>query len=291
MVTETDQLLRRRKRRVSFVNVPRAFEQQNDDIVEYDGDNHWAVLTQLYGSVWPTVLPWCLAACAETIAIVLLRGFHIVDLTVSNSTGHGFMSLLVSFLLVTRATITYNRFMEARQHLADLYRSSRETVQYACVLSSLNLSPPAVQWRQDVAYKTIVCLRMAQAAVEYRSTGKSAWEQLPENEHSEMELLLNASSTSFQNPESSFHSYSHEDSDLFANLAHAERSPHDENFRAPIVWAYNLRNQILKTRTDDSIFETRPFHVNEELKLLGIVGEFLTAFHGHRKLITTPYVD
>ena len=136
--------------------------------VEYDGDNHLQVLFQMHGSVWNRVLPWCLAACFESALIIWLRTKGI-DITVTNPTGHNFMSLLVSFLLVTRATITYNRFMEARQHLSELYQSSREVVQYSCVLTATNTSQEAVKWREDVAYKTLICLRMASAAVEFRS--------------------------------------------------------------------------------------------------------------------------
>lgn len=136
--------------------------------VEYDGENHLAVIFQMYGSVWPAVLPWCFATLLVTAGVWYLREAKIVDLTIASNTGHGFMSILVSFLIVTRTTITYNRFMEARQHLADLYRSSREIVHYTCVLTNQNMSEEAKEWRREVAYRTIVTLRVAVAALEYR---------------------------------------------------------------------------------------------------------------------------
>lgn len=275
-----------------------SFAESAPDVVEYNGDNHLSVLLQMHGSVWGRVLPWCLAVCLETLVIIGLRHYGIVDLTVSNAAGHNFMSLLVSFLLVTRATITYNRFMEARGYLSDLYRSSREIVQYACILTAgKNHHASAILWRQQVAYKTIICLRMAMAAVEFRSMGRPSWEELGTDDVHETELLvsrdaaMDASSNSIGNHEasnSSF-SYTHQDAALFMDLAHGVRTPADENMRAPIVWSYNLRQQILKPRTEDTILSGKPLHVNEELKLLALVSEFIKAFHGHRKLITTPF--
>lgn len=295
---DQDPLLGQRNGRTIF----ETFAESAPDIVEYNGDNHLSVLLQMHGSVWGRVLPWCLAVCIETLIIIGLRHYEIVDLTVSNAAGHNFMSLLVSFLLVTRATITYNRFMEARTYLSDLYRSSREVVQFACVLTGgSNRRAPAVLWRQQVAYKTIICLRMATAAVEFRSMGRPSWEELGTDDVHETELLVQSdrhlpmndtSSTShnqnYDTSNSSF-SYNHQDAALFMDLAHGVRTLADENMRAPIVWSFNLRQQILKPRTEDNILSDKPLHVNEELKLLALVSDFIKAFHGHRKLITTPF--
>lgn len=276
--------------------------KQYHTVVEYDGDNHLQVLFQMYGSVWLSVFPWCIATCLFTGAVIYLRAIDVVDLTITNTTGHTFMSLLVSFLLVTRATITYNRFMEARQHLSDLYRTSRELVQYACVLTASNTNAEARQWRQGVAYKTIVTLRMAQAAVEFRSSGVTAWEtQQHADDADSVDLALDPS----WSPPPGDNNNNREDSNkvgdddgddegddadtFWEEMAHGKRTAADDNFRAPIVWSFNLRQQILRTRTDPSILPTKPMHVNEELKLLQLVQDFIAAYHGHRKLITTPF--
>ena len=233
--------------------------------VEYDGENHFSVLFQLYGSVWPAVLPWCLAVLVVTGAVWYLREHKIVDLTIASNTGHSFMSILVSFLIVTRTTITYNRFMEARQHLANLYRSSREIVHYTCILTNQNMSVEAKKWRSEVAYRTIVTLRVAVAALEYRSKGVNTWEVIPDGEHEKTELIVEhhdatlveelhgdrAFSSGSQPSErdmgprtDSMASEYKPSTDHFAvlrTLAHGPRTRMDENFRAPIVWAYNLR--------------------------------------------------
>lgn len=307
--------LNRRSRPRTTNNRDCSVEQQRDT-VDYDGDNHCAVLLQMHGSVWGRVLPWCGATCSLTAAVIALRSWHVVDLTVRSSTGHTFMSLLVSFLLVTRATITYNRFMEARQHLSDLYRSSREIVTYACVLTLTNTGTRAVQWRRELAYRAIVCLHMAQAAVEYRSKGKTAWDALTntasqdwDDDHrqeasqldqSDSRLLLTDADEEYNVqdthagtkpavPVSSAFGTRVDSVAALRDMSHGPRTPADENFRAPIVWAFNVRKQILLTRTDSSILTARPLHVNEELKILASVAEFVQAYHGHRKLITTPF--
>jgi predicted membrane chloride channel (bestrophin family) len=61
----------------------------------------------------------------------------------------------------------------------------------------------------------------------------------------------------------------------------------DENFRAPIVLAYNLRQAILAQRNGEYL--EKRMHVNEELKILGFVSDYVTAFHGLKKLITAPF--
>ena len=45
------------------------------------------------------------------------------------SVGHSFMGLLVSFLIVSRSKISYDRFMDFRRHLATTYRTCREIAQ------------------------------------------------------------------------------------------------------------------------------------------------------------------
>mmetsp|Transcript_16229 Transcript_16229/g.21237 ORF Transcript_16229/g.21237 Transcript_16229/m.21237 type:complete len:497 (-) Transcript_16229:57-1547(-) len=273
--------------------------------VEYDGENHMAVVFQLYGSVWPAVLPWCFATLLVTAAIWYLREHNIIDLTIASSTGHSFMSILVSFLIVTRTTITYNRFMEARQHLADLYRSSRELVHYTCVLTNQNTSEEAKKWRREVAYRTIVTLRVAVAALEYRSKGVNTWEVIPVEEHERTELIidhheadssvrgLRPKSFSHRSRDTTLASEYKPNTDHFAvlkHLAHGPRTRTDENFRAPIVWAYNLREAILWPRkTGSTILQERPWHVNESLKLMALVSDFVAAYHELKKLVCTPF--
>lgn len=293
-------------------NTP-AVEYKKD--VVYDGDNHMAVLVQMHGSVWPEVAPFCVAALLWTLAVSLLRNHNIIDLTISNNNGHTFMSILVSFLVVTRASITYSRFMEARQYLADLFRSSREVVHYTCLLTNQDKNEKAIQWRQDVAYRTIVALRVAIAAVEFRSHGVNAWETLEEEDHEHMELFLPSTDSpssdlrrEFKREASGTGSTSARDlssqrelsesarqykpktqhNKFLEQLRHGPRSLMDENLRAPIVWVYNLREKLLEHRKAQ-ILTSHPPHVNEDLRWLALSSDWMKAFHGLKMLLTTPF--
>ena len=240
------------------------------------------------------------------------------------------MSILVSFLVVTRSTITYARFMEARQHLADLYRTSRELIQYACVYTQQDTGSLAKQWRRDLAFRMIISLRMAMVAVEYRSQGVNSWEALETEDHSLTPLILPSKQsvsnfndqisfdksafeesmnltereedelmaldqhhprTSMEDIRKSLHRYQPADDHayLLREISHGPRSLLDENYRAPVVWALNVREKIYELRSNKDILRKQPLHANEVMKLNTIVGDFLTAYHGLKKLLTTPF--
>jgi len=83
------------------------------------------------------------------------------------------MSMIVSFLIVTRSNITYSRFMEARTNLSTIMRSCRELMQYAVTFTRYDTSERAKKWRYDLARKTIVLLRSTVSVLEFESSGKS----------------------------------------------------------------------------------------------------------------------
>ena len=89
--------------------------------VSYTAQNHVQILFRIYGSAFPIVLPFVFANVAWTLCVHYLKYFDILDLTFHSSTGHSFMGLLVSFLIVSRSQISYNRFMEYRKHLVGCY--------------------------------------------------------------------------------------------------------------------------------------------------------------------------
>ena len=72
-------------------------------------------------------------------------------------------------------------------------------------------------------------------------------------------------------------------------LKHGPRTLTDENFRAPILHAMNLREALTKPREDSKILAERDWHVNETLKLLAITSQFVAAFHDLKKLVVTPF--
>eukprot|EP00549_Striatella_unipunctata_P003470 CAMPEP_0118719836 /NCGR_PEP_ID=MMETSP0800-20121206/29744_1 /TAXON_ID=210618 ORGANISM="Striatella unipunctata, Strain CCMP2910" /NCGR_SAMPLE_ID=MMETSP0800 /ASSEMBLY_ACC=CAM_ASM_000638 /LENGTH=98 /DNA_ID=CAMNT_0006627345 /DNA_START=287 /DNA_END=580 /DNA_ORIENTATION=- len=89
------------------------------------------------------------------------------------------MSVLVSFLVVTRSNIAYSRFMQARSELNSAMEACRELVQHAVTFSRYESSAQATQWRAEVARRTVVLLRTSVTVLEYDSKGMDAW-KVPE---------------------------------------------------------------------------------------------------------------
>ena len=106
----------------------------------YDSDNTFGVLTQMRGSVWPKVLPYCAANTAWTYCIYWLKHQRQIDVTFPDS-GHTFLAAILSFLVVTRSNIAYARYWEARTELSRAMKSCRELVQHAITFSRFDASP------------------------------------------------------------------------------------------------------------------------------------------------------
>ena len=142
--------------------------------ITYDTKNHFQVIFQQNGSVWPSVLPHCCVNVLWASTIIYLDRIYDIDLSFSDK-GHTFISMVVSFLIVTRSSITYARFMEASSNLSTVMRSCRELVQYAITFTRHDSSKEAQQWRYAVARKTIVLLRSVVSVLQFETTGEYAW--------------------------------------------------------------------------------------------------------------------
>lgn len=251
-------------------------------IIEYGGKGHW-YLFQLYGSVWPRVFPWCIATGLFTYIVFVLKD-HGVDLTIHNGSGHSFMSLLVSFLVVTRTSLVFKSFSDHRQGLQTLFSATREVVQFTCLLTLSNRNKEAQQWRRDVAYNTIIALRAAVAALEYRSSGIPSWEVLPTFEDEQTDLMLWSEDSEYD-----LENRTANHASILKDLSHGARSEATENYRTPCVWAFNLRKTILSPRIDPEILSARALQVNEELRILDMVSKFVASWEDMHKLATSPF--
>lgn len=272
--------------------------------VSYTAHNHVDVLFQMYGSAFPQVLPFCLFNVMWTLVIHYLKAQEIIDLTFHSSIGHSFMGLLVSFLVVSRSKISYDRFMDFRRHLATTYRSCREIAQLVTCYTGFIQSPAAAQWRQDVCFRTILMLRATMDALLWSSTERDHWEEEYYCGDRHYSIVPNSH---FGPPPPPFHhkgSNHTEETDpdepfdtenvpssisqhfwQFRNLTHGRRSMIDENFRAPITFGHLLRTTIMQH--PEALGLRMP--VNEYRDLVLLVGTFIEAFHGFRVLIFTPY--
>jgi hypothetical protein len=69
-------------------------KSETKKVIRYESDSHVRVLFQMYGSVWPAVLPYCIVSVSITAIIAYLQSNRIVDLTFASSTGHSFMAIM-----------------------------------------------------------------------------------------------------------------------------------------------------------------------------------------------------
>mmetsp|Transcript_16577 Transcript_16577/g.24865 ORF Transcript_16577/g.24865 Transcript_16577/m.24865 type:complete len:534 (+) Transcript_16577:222-1823(+) len=222
--------------------------------VKYDSKNHISVLTQMYGSVWPKVLPFCLLNVVNISAVIYLDRALDIDISF-NDKGHSFMSMIVSFLIVTRSSITYSRLMEARAGMTSVMRSCRELIQFAITFTRYDSSPGAQKWRSDMARKTISLLTCVVAVLQFESTAQNAWETPDLTERERFAL---------------------------------QKAVGDDNERAPMILAMFLRSTIASHA--EFLSKTRPpLHINKEMKLYGCVSEFVSAYHGLMKMMDTPF--
>ena len=270
--------------------------------VSYTPHDHIHVMFRMYGSAFPNVFPFVVVNILWSLLVFWLKRLDLVDLSFHSGSGHSFMGLLVSFLIVSRSQIAYQRYMEYRKLLATCYQCCREIVQFSTVYTNYTNTDLAKQWRLEVCYRTCLMLRVTMDALLWASTVRHEWEEeyyayqltpettsiknVPSTSSTEDEedeekanLIRPGGGTVGESDEVSEHFF------RFRNLTHGRRSRVDEHFRAPITFMHILRNVIM----DHPQYLNYKMAVNEYRDLLDFVTKFDTAFHGFRVLVFTPY--
>jgi hypothetical protein len=141
-----------------------------------------------------------------------------------------------------------------------------------------NTNPEAKAWRSKVAYTTVIALRAAVSALEYKSSHAPCWQFLPPFDGVEVDLMLN---TNAQGKPANI--------SALKALAHGSRNDYTENFRVPTIWAYNLRKVILAARNDPAILKTSGLQTNEQLRILDFVTKYVHAWEEMHKLVSSPF--
>ena len=231
--------------------------------VTYDAGNYWSVITQQLGSDWPRLLPYCLANVFLMGALHLLDARNDINLQISGQ-AHGFMSLIIGFLLVQRITTSLSRYDQSREHLENMNKGCRQFVHGVCFYSSSDDTDTGKAWRHDVTYRMLLLLRAAMAMVDYPSSGIPLWE-VPELGSGVLEDVKN-------------------------NLPplrwlHEEgRSDFEWNMRIPVRMSYLLRKSV---RSQEKVLKT-PMGVFSEGDLYGSINCFMEGYYGMHKFLTTP---
>mmetsp|Transcript_21781 Transcript_21781/g.30705 ORF Transcript_21781/g.30705 Transcript_21781/m.30705 type:complete len:417 (+) Transcript_21781:208-1458(+) len=245
----------------------------------YDSRNHGSVLFQLYGSVWPDVLPYCFLNMSLMALLEYINAYQNIDLSIK-PVGHSFMSLLLGFLLVSRVNTSLARMMDMRTHLNKVFKSCAQLVNMATMYTLTEQHLAAREWRQDIAYKSMLLIRVITAVLEHQNTSNLSW-NCPQIDKEERKYLSKSLYLEREKMKTHF------GTDFVPALrwGHAIRSEAEECLRVPNIIANRLQFTIMKERE----VLTERLAVNEERDLLLFVDATLEAYASFVKHITTPF--
>ena len=217
---------------------------------KYDSENTWDLLFRLNASIWKDVIWWCIF---NTLIAGAVYTYNVEFVVATTDKGHGFMSLAVSYLLVTRTKICLNRYRTQRTDLSNLCRTCEELVSHAVSFTRFkNKDESGVKWRSSVAKRTITLLKVIVLVLRHPSTKRSVWEihEIPKEMKDALELAVGKS-----------------------------------NQRSPLVMNLFLRTAIIShTR------KLKPqLEVSQELRLLELTTDIMSAYTEIVTYINTPY--
>lgn len=239
--------------------------------VTYDSSSEIGVLFQMWGSVWPKALPYCLLNLAIAVLVQYLYDKRGLDMSISG-TSHGFMSTMIGFLLVTRVSMAYQRYLDLRGCLESMTRQTREMVQNMVLLTGPFQTTSDKEWRRETAAKTLVLLRAVMAVVDYGSERVPAWDVGGLTPTQRKDLLADL----FQ--QSGPHCRE-------KRWSRPPRTEMEESMRVPTILAQQLRACLGagETRLSGKPDAYRFFN------LYGAVDGFMESYYSLRRHMTTPF--
>lgn len=221
-------------------------------------------------------MPYCVANTLLTLLLLYLLSIGI-DLTVSEW-GHEFMSVLASFLLITKFNLTLGVYYEMQSNLLKIGRATRQIAMLACCLTKQQQNQKeAAVWRSEVAFRALVLLS-ATSTMLTKVNDLDAWEA-PGVSIEELGPLV------LLDPESTNTSYEkHELSQIPRHINPRQYEaghslPSDLNLRVPTVLAHQLCQAITSFPQLDSM---------QVKQLTDQVELFLEGFHGIRVYLNIP---
>lgn len=124
----------------------------------------WGILFQLEGNILFAVLPYCILNCA-LLALVNLAGQDIGF----SPTGHGLLTLLVSFLVISKVNLAYERYKLARECTGNAFLRLRELAQLIVTFSAgvpEDELKRIRKWRSEAIVKVIHILHWTQKIIQ-----------------------------------------------------------------------------------------------------------------------------
>lgn len=98
---------------------------------------------------------YCVANCALTGLIYYLMQNE-VHVTFSGQ-GHALMSLMVSYLVVSKVYLAFDRYMNARCAVGQAFSTLRELHECLLTFTARQMAPEARAWREKVSLFTGYC--------------------------------------------------------------------------------------------------------------------------------------
>jgi predicted membrane chloride channel (bestrophin family) len=117
----------------------------------------WQGIFELERSVWCAVLPYCVLNCTIMVGVEILALYGDMKIAFSPA-GHGLMALIVSFLVISKVNLTYDRYMQCRHATGHALAALRELHQTALTFTATRRRPcsrAAMAWRAKVTAKVI----------------------------------------------------------------------------------------------------------------------------------------
>lgn len=263
--------------------------------LDWDEKNTLAILTQLNGSVWPRVWVFGVVNVLLTFTVYILRKHEIIDLTSRSVTGHRYMVMVMSFLVVTRVKVTYDRYMADSAALQDCFRTCRELVNFVCHLTKDGSLGP--QYRHDVSMQMLKLVAITVQVLDFRTRvyeGKVT--ELPSTlevfTDVEIKPDLSSSGRSPRTKKNPKKNRSMSTADLkidsfeLSNISSVRPLELlSEACRAPIHSGYDVAAAIMLNQRAKGTVWRHP--CNEETRLLGILEDYIKAFHVLEMHMTT----
>lgn len=117
----------------------------------------WAIMLQIKGSIWSSVLPYCIFNCCLTYLIYFLESSLGIRVTFSGQ-AHALMSLIVSYLVVSKVYLSLERYMLSRAWAGHCLTSLRELNQLVLTFSEEQSAVEARLWRREAREKMVEIL-------------------------------------------------------------------------------------------------------------------------------------
>lgn len=135
--------------------------------VNYDARDHLGIIFRIHGSVLPQVLPWCAWNVAVSCLIRFLRLTGTCNLTFKGGLGYSYISVLVSFFVVSNVNTAYSRLWEARTWLGKgLYAITQLAVMVA-LFSGKETHEKAKLWRKILRIRIASLLKVTMFIIQH----------------------------------------------------------------------------------------------------------------------------